>query len=71
MIFIDTLCFVSADLSDVLERAFSSKVDKIIVTGGCLSDCRQALELVKTDGNLFPRFRQVHMHSECTTMLAF
>ncbi len=42
-----------ADLDDVLQRAWDSGLDRIIVTAGTLEESRQALEIAKTDERLF------------------
>ena len=42
--------YFTADLSDVLSRSFEGNVDKMIITGGSLTDCREAIELSKRDG---------------------
>ncbi|XP_065897209.1 deoxyribonuclease TATDN1-like [Dysidea avara] len=41
------------DLDAVLQRAFDTGVDKIIVTGGNLTDCQEALKLAKTNDRLY------------------
>lgn len=41
------------DFDDVIDRGLSAGLDKIIITGGCLSDCKNALELAKTRDNFF------------------
>ncbi|XP_071443754.1 deoxyribonuclease TATDN1 [Hetaerina americana] len=41
------------DLNAVLERAWNAGVDKIIVTGGSLEDCKAALKIAKTDEKLY------------------
>lgn len=41
------------DLPAVLERAWASGVEKIIITAGTLAESRQALELARTDERLF------------------
>ncbi|RWS25358.1 putative deoxyribonuclease TATDN1-like protein [Leptotrombidium deliense] len=42
-----------SDLTHVLERAFRSGVEKIIITSGCLQDITESLELANTNDNLF------------------
>ncbi|XP_048761858.1 deoxyribonuclease TATDN1-like isoform X2 [Ostrea edulis] len=37
------------DLDDVIARAKDAGMMKMMITGGCLSDCREALELCKTN----------------------
>lgn len=44
------LCHILADLNDVLARSYENNVEKIMITGGCLSDCQEAIKLAKTDG---------------------
>ena len=46
----NNLKYFTADLSDVLSRSFEGDVDKMIITGGSLTDCREAIELSKRDG---------------------
>lgn len=41
------------DLDVVLERAWTSGINKIIVTGGSLEDSKKAIELSRTDSKLF------------------
>lgn len=41
---------ILADLDDVLARSYENNVEKIMITGGCLSDCQEAIKLAKTDG---------------------
>ncbi|XP_066996650.2 deoxyribonuclease TATDN1 isoform X2 [Anabrus simplex] len=41
------------DLKDVIERARSNGVEKIIITGSSLRDSEEALNIAKTDENLF------------------
>ncbi|KAI3994083.1 hypothetical protein MKX01_012340, partial [Papaver californicum] len=41
------------DLAVVLGRAWSSGVDRIIVTGGSLEESREALAIAETNGRLF------------------
>lgn len=41
------------DLDAVLERAWASGVEKIIITAGTLAESRQALEMARTDSRLF------------------
>ncbi|TKW30494.1 hypothetical protein SEVIR_2G041600v4 [Setaria viridis] len=43
----------AADIPAVLARAWSTGVDRIIVTGGSLKESREALEIAETDGRLF------------------
>ncbi|KAI5059378.1 hypothetical protein GOP47_0025697 [Adiantum capillus-veneris] len=43
----------ASDLRAVLERAWNSGIDRIIVTGGSLEESREALCLAETDGRLF------------------
>ncbi|MCO5551116.1 hypothetical protein L7F22_004613 [Adiantum nelumboides] len=43
----------ASDLLAVLQRAWNSGVDRIIVTGGSLEESREALSLAETDGRLF------------------
>lgn len=38
------------DLDTVLKRCWDGGMEKMIVTGGCFSDCQSALELANTDG---------------------
>ncbi|CAN1277714.1 Deoxyribonuclease TATDN1 [Linum perenne] len=42
-----------ADIPTVLNRAWSSGVERIIVTGGSLEESKKALEIAETDGRLF------------------
>jgi len=42
-----------ADLSIVLQRAWSNNLDQIIITGGTLEECKKGWELAKTDPRLF------------------
>lgn len=42
-----------ADLNIVLQRAFTTNVEKIIITCGTLQEARDGLELAKTNPNLF------------------
>jgi TatD DNase family protein len=42
---------VQDDFKQVLERAYATGVDKILITGTSLSESRQALELAQTDGS--------------------
>uniref|UniRef100_A0A2P2L3I9 Uncharacterized protein MANES_09G044500 n=1 Tax=Rhizophora mucronata TaxID=61149 RepID=A0A2P2L3I9_RHIMU len=42
-----------ADIATVLSRAWSSGVDRIIVTGGSLEESKEALAIAETDGRLF------------------
>uniref|UniRef100_A0A2P2L3G3 Uncharacterized protein MANES_09G044500 n=1 Tax=Rhizophora mucronata TaxID=61149 RepID=A0A2P2L3G3_RHIMU len=39
-----------ADIATVLSRAWSSGVDRIIVTGGSLEESKEALAIAETDG---------------------
>ncbi|XP_022128481.2 putative deoxyribonuclease TATDN1 isoform X2 [Pieris rapae] len=41
------------DLHKVLDRAWSGGLNKIIITGGSLSESKEALELAQTDSRLF------------------
>ncbi|XP_071117236.1 deoxyribonuclease TATDN1-like isoform X1 [Haliotis cracherodii] len=41
------------DFQDVLQRAFDYGLQKIMITGGSLKDATQALELAKTDENIY------------------
>ena len=41
------------DLTLVLQRAWESGVQKIIITAGTLSEAREALELARSDARLF------------------
>uniref|UniRef100_A0A7N0V5E6 Uncharacterized protein n=2 Tax=Kalanchoe fedtschenkoi TaxID=63787 RepID=A0A7N0V5E6_KALFE len=41
------------DIAAVLSRAWSSGVDRIIVTGGSLEESKEALAIAETDGRLF------------------
>lgn len=43
----------SRDLNQVLKRSFEAGVDKIIITGGSLSESREALDIAKTNDNLY------------------
>ncbi|XP_058105268.1 uncharacterized protein LOC131248813 isoform X2 [Magnolia sinica] len=43
----------AADIPAVLTRAWSSGVDRIIVTGGSLEESKEALAIAETDGRLF------------------
>ncbi|KAK1562496.1 hypothetical protein Q3G72_012815 [Acer saccharum] len=45
-------CHVS-DIATVLNRAWTSGVDRIIVTGGSLEESKEALAIAETDGRLF------------------
>lgn len=40
------------DLDDVLDRAWSHGLSKIIITGGSLVDSKKALDLAQTDGKI-------------------
>ena len=46
------VCYLplSADLTDVLSRSFENGMEKMMITGGCLSDCEEAIKLANTDG---------------------
>jgi len=41
------------DFNDVLQRAFDTGMDKLMITGGSLSDSKNALELAKTEDALY------------------
>ncbi|KAL3285216.1 hypothetical protein HHI36_019330 [Cryptolaemus montrouzieri] len=41
------------DLVNVLERSWKAGLEKIIITGGSLSESQKALDLAKTDDRLF------------------
>ncbi|XP_072016782.1 deoxyribonuclease TATDN1-like [Amphiura filiformis] len=41
------------DFQDVLQRAFNVGIKKIFITGGYLKDCKEALELAKTNDALY------------------
>ncbi|XP_014254061.1 putative deoxyribonuclease TATDN1, partial [Cimex lectularius] len=41
------------DLTNVLKRGWDNGLDKIIITGTYLEDCKEALELAKTDERLY------------------
>jgi len=43
----------TGDLDSVLQRAWSNKLDRIIITGGTLEESRKGLNLSKTDSRLF------------------
>ncbi|KAH9737896.1 TatD related DNase [Citrus sinensis] len=43
----------ASDIATVLSRAWSSGVDRIIVTGGSLEESKEALAIAETDGRLF------------------
>lgn len=45
-------CHVS-DIQTVLKRAWSTGIDRIIVTGGSLEESKEALAIAETDGRLF------------------
>lgn len=38
------------DLQNVLERSWSAGLDKIIITGGSLSESKEAVKLAQQDG---------------------
>ncbi|CAN0901411.1 Deoxyribonuclease TATDN1 [Linum grandiflorum] len=58
-----------ADIPTVLNRAWSSGVERIIVTGGSLEESKKALEIAETDGRLFCT---VGVHpTRCTVELLF
>lgn len=42
-----------SDLDTVLKRCWNGGMDKMIITGGSVSDCRTALELANTDSKQF------------------
>ncbi|XP_052684829.1 deoxyribonuclease TATDN1-like [Crassostrea angulata] len=41
------------DFSDVITRAKDNGLVKMIITGGCLSDCKEALKLAKSDDSFY------------------
>ncbi|XP_041356936.1 putative deoxyribonuclease TATDN1 [Gigantopelta aegis] len=41
------------DFQDILNRAFENGMEKIIITGGCLKDVKEALDLAKTHDSLY------------------
>lgn len=41
------------DFSDVITRAKDNGLVKMIITGGCLSDCKEALKLAKSDDTFY------------------
>lgn len=41
------------DLEVVLQRSWENNLSRIIITAGSLDESRKALELARTDGNLF------------------
>ncbi|KAG8239459.1 hypothetical protein J437_LFUL017593 [Ladona fulva] len=41
------------DIKSVLNRAWNAGLDKIIVTGGSLDDCKDALKIARGDGRLY------------------
>lgn len=52
------------DLLNILKRSWQAGLQKIIITGGSLSESERALELAKTDGvNFF--FRSIKVKKNC------
>eukprot|EP00731_Ephydatia_muelleri_P025740 Em0017g823a len=43
----------SSDIDGVLQRAYNSGIEKIIITGGSLTDSREALQLASADERLY------------------
>lgn len=39
------------DIQNVLNRTWDSGIEKVIITGGSLTESKKALELARSDGN--------------------